>query len=209
MKEAPRLFSYIVAWDGGLAPNPYWEHCTLAVCKPQIRVTAREGDWIVGLSPRRLGYVLVYAMRVAEVLTFGEYFNEPGYLAKRPEVNSDDFRKVLGDNIYEPLADGIYKQLLSIHSYPDGSENPEHKQRDLSGRHVLAAEEFYYYGDANRQLPGSLDFLQVRRGHRCRFSPQEIKAFLRYVEKLLPGMNGRPCELEKALVRFLPREWAY
>ncbi len=111
MKEAPRLFSYIVAWDGGLAPNPYWEHCTLAVCKPQIRATAEEGDWIVGLSGRRLGYLLVYAMQVAEVLTFREYFNEPGYLAKRPEINSDDFRRALGDNIYKPLADGTFKQL--------------------------------------------------------------------------------------------------
>lgn len=202
MKESPRLFSYIVAYDAGLAPNPYWEQCTLAVCKPQIRATADEGDWIVGLSPRRFGYMLVYAMQVAEVLTFGEYYRETRYLVKRPEVDSSDPHRTQGDNFYAPRPDGSYQQLLSAHSYRDGGENLEHKQRDLGGKRVLTGEEFYYYGDANRQLPGQLDFLRVRRAHRCRFSPQEIKAFLAYVEKLIPGINGNPRDLQRALKRL-------
>ena len=35
--------------------------------------------------------------------------------------------------------------------------------------------------------------------HRGQFSPQEIKAFLRYAEKLIPGINGSPRDLQKAL----------
>ena len=32
-----RLFSYVVARDYGFAPNPFYEMCTLATCKPRIR----------------------------------------------------------------------------------------------------------------------------------------------------------------------------
>lgn len=201
-KEGPRLHSYIVAWDSGLAPNPFWDHCTLAVCKPQLRRTADEADWVVGLSPRRLGYLLVYAMRVAEVLTFDEYFADGRYAVKKPDLATLNRDRSQGDNIYEPRGGGDFQQLLSMHSYLDGSENPDHKLRDLSGQHVLIGDEFYYYGDANRSLPGHLDFLRVRRGHRNRFSPQELKAFWAYVEKLVPGINGRPRDFEEALVRL-------
>ena len=50
-----KLYSYIVAHDGGFAPNPFWGYCTLANCKPKIRQTAKVGDWIVGLSSKPKG----------------------------------------------------------------------------------------------------------------------------------------------------------
>lgn len=31
------LFSYIVRWDHGFAPNPFHGICSLATCKPGIR----------------------------------------------------------------------------------------------------------------------------------------------------------------------------
>ena len=37
------LYSYIVAYDGGSAPNPFHEFCTLAICKPGMRRTAEKG----------------------------------------------------------------------------------------------------------------------------------------------------------------------
>ena len=63
-----RIYSYVVRYDSGFAPNPFYGFCTLATCKPDIRRAANVGDWIVGSgsndrSIRRGGH-LVYAMQV-------------------------------------------------------------------------------------------------------------------------------------------------
>lgn len=50
-----RLFSYVVVHDTGFSPNSFHGACTLACCKPKIRLSAELGDWIVGLAPKRLG----------------------------------------------------------------------------------------------------------------------------------------------------------
>jgi len=69
--NAMSVFSYIVTHDSGFAPNPFWGFCTLACCKPMIRKTAVRGDWIVELSPKKLGNRLVFVMEVTEdPLTF-------------------------------------------------------------------------------------------------------------------------------------------
>jgi hypothetical protein len=46
-----KLYCYIVTHDTGFSPNPFHGYCTLACCKPTIRRTAKEGDWVVGLTP--------------------------------------------------------------------------------------------------------------------------------------------------------------
>ena len=38
------VYSYIVAYDSGFAPNPFHGTCTLACCKPTIRRTAHEKE---------------------------------------------------------------------------------------------------------------------------------------------------------------------
>jgi len=45
----PKLFSYVIREDTGLAPNPFYGVCTLNCCKPDIRRTAEVGDWVAGL----------------------------------------------------------------------------------------------------------------------------------------------------------------
>ena len=70
-----RLYSYIVTHDSGFSPNPFHGVLTLACCKPMIRRTARPGDLVVGLSTR--GERVVYAMRVAEKLSFNEVLVRP------------------------------------------------------------------------------------------------------------------------------------
>jgi Nucleotide modification associated domain 2 len=44
--DQPSVFSYVVTHDKGFAPNPYFGFLTLATCKPQIRKSARVGDWL-------------------------------------------------------------------------------------------------------------------------------------------------------------------
>lgn len=72
-----RIHSYVVRYDSGFAPNPFYGYCTLATCKPNIRKGADIGDWVVGSGSNdrnvRRGGHLVYAMRVTETMTFDEY----------------------------------------------------------------------------------------------------------------------------------------
>jgi hypothetical protein len=73
-QSVPLLYTYTIPIDDGAAPNPFRGLCSLAICKPGIRRTARKGDWIAGLgSKTALSGRLVYAMRVEEVLSLEEY----------------------------------------------------------------------------------------------------------------------------------------
>lgn len=74
----PRLFSYTIPYDAGAAPNPFRGMCTLAICKPQIRLNAIVGDWVVGLGSKNapsgdLSGRMVYAMRVNQILSLRDY----------------------------------------------------------------------------------------------------------------------------------------
>ena len=48
-----KYFAYILAFDSGFAPNPFYGYCTLADCKPKIRKQAQVGDWIIGLGSKK------------------------------------------------------------------------------------------------------------------------------------------------------------
>ena len=40
-----KLYTYVIAHDYGLAPNPFWGTLSLNVCKPKIRAAAETQDW--------------------------------------------------------------------------------------------------------------------------------------------------------------------
>ena len=44
------IYSYVLRTDDGAAPNPLWGTCTLTICKPVIRRTAKVGDWVIGVG---------------------------------------------------------------------------------------------------------------------------------------------------------------
>ena len=83
-----RLYSYIVARDYGFAPNPFYGTCSLATCKPLIRRKANIDDWVVGTGAADNGLTghLVYAMKVTETMTFDDYFADPRFHEKNPNV---------------------------------------------------------------------------------------------------------------------------
>ena len=82
-----RIHSYVVRYDSGFAPNPFYGYCTLATCKPSIRKGADIGDWVVGSGSNdrniRRGGHLVHAMRITEILTFDEYGVDPRFESKK------------------------------------------------------------------------------------------------------------------------------
>ena len=186
-----RVFSYIVAHDAGFAPNPFYGCCTLACCKPRIRKTAQPGDLIVGLSRRSES--IVYIMRVAEKLDFASYWSTRRYRRKRPDWSSKSRRRRSGDNIYEPRPEGDFTQHRSRHwDHENDREHEGMKAHDTAADAVLIAKEFTYFGADGPALPEYLGFLRVQRGHRCRFTSDQVAEVERFFQGQPRGIQGRP-----------------
>ncbi|HEY3443634.1 MAG TPA: hypothetical protein VGK29_22945 [Paludibaculum sp.] len=185
-----KLYSYIVSHDTGFAPNPFFGYCTLACCKPGIRRTANVGDWIVGLTSKGEGNKIVYFMRVDEVLGVDDYWNDKRFRQKRPRYDKE-LRLRCGDNIYDPLPNGDFRQLRSMHS--DGErERPEKKAKDLGGKNVLISETFAYFGSKPLPLPQELESLIVARGHRSHFTDDVKEEVRRLVSQSALGVHAAP-----------------
>ena len=142
-----RLYSYIVARDFGFAPNPFYGFCTLATCKPKIRAGASVGDWVIGTGAKTkydIAGRLIYAMQVSEVLDFDTYWNDPRFLAKRPDLNGS-LKVIYGDNIYHRVGKR-WVQADSHHSLENGRPNKANIARDTGVDRVLVATKFVYWG---------------------------------------------------------------
>ncbi len=203
--RVPRVFVYVVAHDVGFAPHPFHRYCTLACCKPAIRRTAREGDWVVGLSPKALGHRLVYAMRVDEVLTFTDYWRDRRFRKKRPWKKRALRVESVGDNCYAPRRAGGFRQLPSCHSRAEGSQHDSAMRRDLSGERVLVSRCFAYFGASAPEPPAGVP--SPGRGHRVLVDDALVarlgglptgrhgvpRAFVEAGVGMRPSRSGRGC----------------
>ena len=207
-----KLYSYIVMHDRGFAPNPFWGFCTLACCKPSIRRVVGKNYpldddyWIVGLSPKAKGNKIVYVMQVSEVISFDEYFTNKKYEVKKPDFKKKEIIYRVGDNIYQPLGNGNYKQLRSCHSKNCKSESweedPKKKREDLCGKYVLISNHFYYFGSKAEDLREDLKELIVGRNYRCNFNDETKSHFQEYVQEHISkqykiGVNAPPSKWNK------------
>jgi hypothetical protein len=189
-----KAYLYILAADGGFAPNPFFGCCTLACCKPAIRRRAKAGDWIVGLTPKAAGQCLAYAMRVQRSLSFEEYWNEPRFERKRPRREKGATRQERhGDNCYEPVGKGTFRQLPSDHfDNKNNREDPKAKKRDLGGKSVLIARRFAYYGANAEAIPAHLTFPRPARYNRVLRPSPDQRALVEWLDALPQGRHGRP-----------------
>lgn len=166
-----KLFSYVIKFDTGAAPNPFWGLCTLTICKPIIRRTAKVGDWILGFGSTQVEIKgksnvsysgkLVYAMKVKRVLTLQEY-DEYCLLElpnKIPVWKTNDWRIRLGDCVYHFSGTNVL-QRKSVHQ-------EKHISTDLGGINALLSDHFYYFGSKAIEIPSSLiGLIHKGRGHR-------------------------------------------
>lgn len=150
IEDGTALYIYPISRDFGFAPNPFHGVCTLATCKPRIRKRAKVGDWIIGVAGSNLKPIkkkCIFIMKITEVLTFQEYWEDPKYVLKKPCRNGSQV-KLLGDNIYHRDIDGNWIQEDSHHSNPDGSFNKINIDRDVgSTENVLISNFFFYFGE--------------------------------------------------------------
>lgn len=201
----PVLHSYIVAYDSGFAPNPFNGYCTLATCKPDIRKCAEIGDWIIGTGSNKVGVrrggFLVYAMKVQESLSFSDYWNDPRFSRKKPNMLGS-YRMACGDNIYYPTDGGGWHQQNSYHSRADGTPYPKHINRDTSVDRVLISEDFVYFGAEGPRIPDELKAARIvlaGRGRRKVTDTDTIAAFEAWLDELgVRGYQGRPFDMVKA-----------
>ncbi|QOT82073.1 hypothetical protein [Cupriavidus basilensis] len=200
-----RVHSYVVRYDSGFAPNPFYGHCTLATCKPGIRRSAQVGDWVIGCGSNaqgiRRGGHIVYAMRVSEALTFDQYSADPRFLAKMPFRNGSR-KQSSGDNIYHRQnANSEWFQRDSFHSNPDGTTNYKHVRRDTSVNRVLLSDDYVYFGGIGPKFPIGLRDRNGRPiwksgiGVTCFDDAQLLAAFERWLRGLaVIGYQGAPFE---------------
>ncbi len=196
------LFSYVVRFDSAFAPNPFHGYCTLATCKPGIRAHASLGDWVVGTASsgapvRREGH-LVYAMRVTEILTTTQYWCDSRFEGKKPNMYHN-WVTASGDNIYEPIGHGEWRQLDSYHTEQDGRPNAHHIKRDTGVERILVSEDYVYYGGEGPKLPkrflpgGSMDLHRARRNYQRVRDEEVIASFEAWLGvRRGQGYQGKP-----------------
>lgn len=196
-----RLYSYVVARDFGFAPNPFYGLCTLATCKPEIRRTARIGDWIVGTGSKQkaLEGRLVYAMRVTEEFGFDQFWSDARCHEKRPNLHASRMQ-AFGDNVYHRDSSGLWQQENSHHSLKDGSPNPDNVKHDTQTDRVLVSDNFTYWGGDGPEIPPRFRDWEgfdicANRGHKCQFPDDLVTAFTEWLTTVWgPGYVGRPAE---------------
>lgn len=198
-----RIHSYVVRYDSGFAPNPFYGYCTLATCKPDIRRYAKIGDWIVGSGSKsvRRGGHLVYAMKVTEALTFDHYSTDPRFDKKKPFRRGSRMQSC-GDNIYfRDNEAAAWSQRDSFHSNDDGSIHARHVEIDTNVNRVLISDDFIYFGGEGPSYPENLlsadgrSFCKRGRGRSCFDKPQEIAAFEGWIRSFdAMGYQGPPYE---------------
>lgn len=184
-----KIFRYVVRHDVGTAPRPFDGMCSLAICKPRIRVSAEVGDWIIGFRSRQPSQV-IYAMQVTERMTLGAYWLDPRFENRKP-ANTP-----YPDNIYRPGNDGRLKQI----------QNPVHGQhdtdKDTGGRNVLLSDRYWYFGKNSVPIPTELIHLvHTTQGHvvHKRRRSTDIKHLAQWLSAWSVGIHGDPIDADRIM----------
>lgn len=184
-----KLYSYVVRKDSGLAPNPFWGYCSIAVCTPNhMGIKAEKDDWIIGTSPVLQESKLVYAMQVSERLSFETYYADERFAKKKPDVKGS-WREKCGDNIYYIDQQGKWVQHRTIYH-----REAEVIKKDLKHPFVFVAENFYYFGDKAVTIPiGYQDLVWKRQGCKRNHDPKVVGNFLNWLKaNYASGVHGNP-----------------
>lgn len=120
--------------DNGGAPCCSDDLWSLAICKPRIRTSAKEGNVIVGFAGNYIdsNNGIIYVARISEKVQNGDYYD--------PE------------SIYSMRADCIYSRVGNNYEIKkdNGFHSEDDKDRDLGKSrghaHVLLSTDFRYFG---------------------------------------------------------------
>lgn len=143
---------------------------------------------------------IVYAMKVAEILSFNEYWRDPRFGSKRPYLPGS-LKQAYGDNIYhQDEKTGEWIQEDSHHSYKNGRPNPHNIEHDTQTTNVLIGSEFVYWGTLAPVIPTRFRNFKgndvcAGRGHKCKFPSELVTSFIEWITSLgETGYVGDPPE---------------
>lgn len=185
-----RLYTYVVTVDSGLAPNPFWDWCTLSVCTPNHQGSAvKPGDWIAGFSSKDTGYKFIYAMKVDERIHMNNYFHDPRFQTKKP-IMTGGWKQRCGDNFYNLNSQGEWVQHPN--PFHEGLQNT-----DTRVPYVFVAREFWYLGKSRVDTPS--EFLAMVGGRGARVNhphglPEKFKTWVQ--STFSPGVVDKPLDVE-------------
>ena len=110
------------------------------------------GDWVAGFGGANtaISHKMVFLMRVDEICTFDEYWEDPRFLVKRPRFDGN-YQQCYGDNIYHHIGNE-WMQENSHHSYVDGI-NQNNLFHDTRIDRVLLSFYYWYFGENAIELP--------------------------------------------------------
>lgn len=200
-----KLYSYVMTEDTGFAPNPYHGVLTLACCKPQIRLCANVGDWVMGTAGKvltrnahkQLGWSaedvgrLVYLMKITGKLTRSEYWEN----FDEKEYRKGEWPGEVGDNIYE-LVGKDYKGPTEGARHKPGDKVVDlgPKERGYPHSEVLTSNEFYYFGKEAPKLPPELGliFVHKNRLHKVIADQGKINELLAYLKNQYGLPSNKP-----------------
>ncbi|MBN8861055.1 MAG: hypothetical protein J0H29_21870 [Sphingobacteriales bacterium] len=184
-----KLYSYIIAFDTGLAPNPFWDELTLNVCKPKIRQSASIDDWIIGTGSKNVktkngsakdySGKLVFAMKVTKKMTMQNYdqYCKENKKKKIAFIDRKDWKRIVGDSIYDFSYGDIPRLRKVLHKEKD-------KPRDLSGKYTLLSTNFYYFGENAIPIPKEFDsIIKKEQGHLLIRDSETIENFENWLTK--------------------------
>lgn len=191
--EMNRIWRYVLVSDNGMAPCVDGKVLTLTCCKPTIRRNAKNGDWVIGFVPKKLGCGLVaWTGRVAEVVPLGDY--QERYTARQDAIYKRGFED--GSEILNPLRLDYHKDERS-------------RTRDRRGKNALIFNPFWYWGRcAVRAAPQDIANLayyhigQTTKGS----SPEMLDRLEAWLQlEAQPGIHGDP--RDKLAIAPLSKDW--
>lgn len=180
---------------------------------PQMRKSAKLGNVIIGMAGsgrdglRRLHPQLIYWMQVDEILGFDQYWNDPRFARKKPQIPGPKSRMV-GDNTYrrDPGIDD-WAFETSMHYVPGALQrNGGHVQADTSVDRILLSRRFTYWGASGPAVPNHLiGMFPKARGFKCNHPDPELVLELHELIGLASpgGLNGEPADWDNS--RYFPR----
>jgi hypothetical protein len=174
-----RIFRYVLAADTGMAPRVERGLLSLATCKPMLRRSAAEGDWVIGCFPAPHNELVAWAGVIAETLPIGIYGMRHGRRA---------------DALYPAGPDG--GPVRRTDRLPDYHPDAAQQRQDRSGKALLFDRtRCWYFGGDGRGLPPELAHLAPRgQGHRVNGTSLDdaprLEAWLR--GEAPPGIHGTP-----------------
>lgn len=189
MEKIEKIYFYKMTTDNGGAPCSYSSVLTLAICKPKIRSTARENDWIVGFGGKYLDERLIYVAQVSQKLDSGDYYKNEKYF-KRP------------DCIYrwDPRRQKYY--WLSGKKYHKDGTNLDH-DLDNGKALVLLSINYTYFGNLGTnkykaKYPEIKKHIEVlKQGHRVNHSKTLFDQLCMLIEESIASeKNGKPSDTD-------------